>query len=42
MTRNNKTIIYIKKVTRKINKYIQGKSEKKYKKLEINILKNIT
>ena len=33
-------IIYFKKITRKMNKYIKDKSEKKYKKLEISIFKN--
>ena len=35
-------IIYFKKITRKMNKYIKDKSEKKYKKLEISIFKNDT
>ena len=31
-------MIYLKKITRKINKYIQDKNEKKYKKLEASVL----
>ena len=34
-------MIYFKKITRKMNKYIMDKNEKKCKKLETNILKNI-
>ena len=36
-----KIIIYFKKITRKMNKYINNKSETKYKKLKASILKNI-
>jgi len=36
-------MIYLKKVTRKMNKYIENKNERKYKNLEAktNVLKNI-
>ena len=34
-------MVYLKIITIKINKYIKDKSERKYKKLKINILKNI-
>ena len=37
-----KIIIYLKKITEKLNKYIKNKNERKYKKLETNILKNNT
>ena len=33
-------MIYLKKVTRKMNKYIEVKSGRKYKKLKANILIN--
>ena len=33
---------YLKKKTRKINKYIKNKNKRKNKKLKINILKNTT
>ena len=35
-------MIYLKKIIRKMNKYIKNKNERKYKKLEVNILKNYT
>jgi len=37
-------MIYLKMVTTKMNKYIEDKSERKYKKLEdsVRVLKNIT
>ena len=35
-------MIYLKNIIRKMNKYIENKSERKYKKLEVNILKNDT
>ena len=42
-SQKNNTIIYFKKIIRKVNKYIEDKSKKKkYKKLKTNILKNIT
>ena len=34
-------MIYLKKIRRKMNKYIKDKSRRKYKKLKTNILKNI-
>jgi len=34
-------MIYLKKVIKKLDKYIDNKNGRKYKKLEINILKNI-
>ena len=39
--KNNKIMIYLKKVIKKLDKYIDNKNGRKYKKLEINILKNI-
>ena len=35
-------MIYLKKVTRKLNKYIENKNGRNYKKLKANILKNIS
>ena len=35
-------MIYLKNIIRKMNKYIENKSERKYKNLEVNILKNDT
>ena len=35
-------MIYFKKVTRKMNKYIKNKSERKYKKTWNSVLKNVT
>ena len=32
-------MIYLKKITKKMNKYFKDKNERKYKKLKINILK---
>jgi len=32
-------MVYLKNITRKMNKYIVGKSGRKYKKLKVNILK---
>ena len=34
-------MIYLKRITMKLNKYIQDKNRRKYKKLKANILKNI-
>ena len=34
MTKNNKIMIYFKKITLKMNKYIKDKNERTYKKLE--------
>ena len=39
--KNNKIMIYLKKIIKKLDKYIENKNGRKYKKLEINILKNI-
>jgi len=33
-------MIYLKRVTKKLDKYIDDKNGRKYKKLEANILKN--
>ena len=35
-------MIYLKKIIRKLNKCIDDKNERKYKKLKVNVLKNIT
>jgi len=35
-------MIYLKNVIKKLNKYIDDKNIKKYKKIEVSILKNIT
>jgi len=35
-------MIYLKKIIRKLNKYIKDKNEKKYKNLKAIVLKNIT
>ena len=35
-------MIYLKKITRKLDKYIKNKNKKKYKKLEVNLLKFFT
>lgn len=35
-------MIYLKRVTRKLDKYIEDKMKENIKKLEANILKNIT
>ena len=35
-------MIYFIKVTRKINKYIENKSGRKYKKSKTSVLKNVT
>ena len=32
---------YLKRITRKLNKYIEDKNGRKYKKLKANILKNV-
>ena len=40
MIKNIKIIIYLKLIIRKLNKFIQDKSKKIYKKLEVNVLKN--
>jgi len=34
MTKNNKVIIYLNKVTKILDKYIENKNKRKYKKLE--------
>ena len=34
-------MVYLKKIIKKFDKYIKDKNERKYKKLETNILKNI-
>ena len=34
-------MIYLKRITRELNKYIKEKNKKKYKKLEIKIKKNL-
>ena len=34
-------MIYLKKIIRKMNKYIKNKNERKYQKLKVCILKNI-
>jgi len=34
MTKNINIVIYLKKITRKMNKYIKNKSETKHKKIE--------
>ena len=39
--KNYKIIIYLKMITRKFNKYTEYKN-KKYKKLKVNIWKNVT
>lgn len=33
--KNNKIIIYLKRVTRKLNKHIEDKNEREYKKLKV-------
>ena len=33
--KNNKIIIYLKNIIRKLNKYVENKNERKYKKLKI-------
>ena len=35
-------MIYLKMVTKKLDKYIEDKNERKYKNLEVNVLKNTT
>ena len=40
--KNNKIIIYLKMIIRKLDKYIEKKNGRKYKKLETSILKNVT
>ena len=35
-------MIYFKKISYKFDKYIKNKNKRKYKKLEANILKNVT
>lgn len=37
--KNNTIIVYLKKVTKNLDKYIEDKNEKKYKKLEARVLK---
>jgi len=37
-----KIMIYFKKIIKKLHKYIENKYKRKYKKLETNVLKNIT
>ena len=36
MTTNNKIMIYLKRIITKLNKYIEDKSERKYKMLKSN------
>ena len=39
--KNNKTWIYLKRISKKFDKYIKDKKEKKYKKIEARVLKNV-
>jgi len=41
MAKNNKIMIYLKRITKKLNKYIEDKNIKNEKELEISILKNV-